>query len=130
MKSRRTVFAALSLGMVVAPAVLLMAQSGAATAQTAAPTAFARCNTCHGPNALPANKGPDLKGVFNRAIASESGYAYSDALKAKSSQRWTEANLNAFLTKPGDFANGTKMRTGVSDAAQRAEVIAYLKTLK
>ena len=37
------------------------------------------------------------------------GFPYSDALKAKSDDKWTYENLNHFIHKPKDFAPGTKM---------------------
>jgi cytochrome c len=108
-----------------------MTQTSAATAQSPGAEAFQKkCGTCHGPNAAPTIKGPELKGVYNRPIASLKGYAYSDALKAKSSFKWTEANLNSFLAKPRDWAPSTKMAVGVSDATQRAQIVQHLKTYK
>lgn len=85
-----------------------------------------QCKACHlSPIA------PPLKGVAGRSVATVPGFAfYSDALKAKSGQKWTDANLNAYLTSPPAWAPGTKMMLPVPDAANRANIIAYLKTLK
>lgn len=130
MNRRRKAFTALCLALVAAPALALVATSGADAQDSAADLFQKKCMTCHRPDAPAATHGPSLKGVFNRAIASESGYAYSDALKGKAGQRWTAANLDAFLTKPKDWAPGTKMLPSVSDPAQRAAMIDYLKTLK
>ena len=43
---------------------------------------------------------------------------------------WTDANLDAFLKGPADFAPGTKMFIQPLSDEDRAAVIEYLKTLK
>ena len=90
---------------------------------------FAKCMACHtiakgGANGI----GPNLSGVVGEAVASgRGGYAFSDALKGKGG-KWDEATLNEWLTSPSKFAAGTKMTfAGLTDAQQRADVIAYLK---
>jgi cytochrome c len=88
------------------------------------------CGTCHtftkgGANGL----GPNLYGVVGRKRASEPGFDYSAAMKAKAST-WTIDELNQFLTKPQAYAPGTAMAfPGYSRTNQRADVIAYLNTL-
>lgn len=129
MNRRRTVVTALSLGMAIVPAALLLA--GQAGAQGSGAELYTKkCNNCHRPDAPAATKGPDLKGVINRKVASVSDYAYSNGLQAKASERWTEANLNAYILKPRDWAPGTKMVPGVADDAERKAIIDHLKTLK
>jgi len=88
------------------------------------------CLACHsfekgGPN----KQGPNLWGIVNRPRASEAGYEYSPAMKAKSGP-WTFEDLDKFLTNPKDFVPGTKMGfNGFQRAQQRADVINYLHTL-
>lgn len=90
-----------------------------------------KCGSCHdftegGPNKV----GPNLYDVVERAIASHPGFAYSDALKAKSADKWTYQNLNDWLTSPKAWAPGTKMTyAGDKDDQDRANIIAYLSTL-
>ena len=89
-----------------------------------------RCGACHqtaSPKSGPA--APSLKGVYGRKIASLPDFSYSDALKAKGGV-WTEANLEAWLSGPSKFAPGTKMFAVVSNPADRALLIGYLKTAK
>jgi len=88
------------------------------------------CAACHnfqkgGPNGI----GPNLFGIVGRARASEPGFGYSDAMKAKGGE-WTIEDLNKFLTNPKEFVPGTKMNfPGFARGSQRADVIAYLNSL-
>lgn len=83
------------------------------------------CKGCHGVSIA-----PTLRGIINRPIASVTTFAgYSSALKAKSSETWTDANLHAFIAAPNTFAPGTMMTTSVPDAQQRTDLIAYLASL-
>lgn len=90
-----------------------------------------KCSACHslekgGPNKI----GPHLWDVVERPIASIGDFSYSDALKGKSGETWTYENLNAFLTKPKDFAPGTKMTfAGISKPEDRANLLLYLRSL-
>lgn len=105
-----------------------------ATATTAAtgerPASFAQCAVCHATEAGKNMVGPSLAGVFGRQAGTVAGYSYSAANK-DSHMTWDEASLDAYLTAPAKAMPGTKMAfAGMPDAAKRAEVIAYLKTLK
>jgi cytochrome c len=83
------------------------------------------CKGCHGVSIA-----PTLRGIINRPIASVQTFGgYSAALKGKQGETWTEANLNAFLTAPTQFAPGTLMTQTIPEAQRRADLIAYLATL-
>lgn len=88
------------------------------------------CMTCHtldknGPNKV----GPNLWGVVDRPRASHPGFDYSAAMKAKGG-KWTFEELDKFLTHPQGYIPGTKMTfTGFQNLNQRADIIAYLRTL-
>jgi cytochrome c len=90
-----------------------------------------KCTTCHtfdkgGPNRV----GPNLFGIADEAIAQGKGYTFSDALKGHQG-KWDVDALNQWLWKPQAFAKGTKMTfAGLPKAQDRANVIAYLETLK
>ncbi|MBL8587154.1 MAG: cytochrome c family protein [Methylobacteriaceae bacterium] len=88
------------------------------------------CAACHtfdkgGPNRV----GPNLYGVVTRPVASVAGFGYSDALKGKGGA-WSFEALDAFLTNPKAAVPNNKMAwAGEKDAAKRADIIVYLRSL-
>ena len=90
------------------------------------------CLQCHTFAKGEPNKiGPNLFGVMEENIASVPNYQFSQALASDKGQKWDPAKLNAWLFKPQDFAKGTKMTfPGLPKAQDRADVIAYLESLK
>jgi cytochrome c len=89
------------------------------------------CSACHVFDKDGANKtGPALYNVVERSIASHEGFAYSEGAKAKSTEKWTYDNLNAFLKAPKGYMPGTKMAFGgIKNDKKRADIIAYLASL-
>ena len=84
----------------------------------------ARCSACH---SLDANRiGPLHRGVFGRRAGSITDYDYSPAVK-RSSIVWSEKTLERWLADPERTIPGQKMAYQVSDSADRADVIAFLK---
>ena len=96
---------------------------------TAGKAAFAQCAACHaidGTNGA----GPSLKGVVGRKVGSFAGFRYSRAMKAVE-YSWDAAKLDAYLADPQTAIPGNVMPfSGLPDAKQRADVVAYLQTLK
>ena len=86
-----------------------------------------RCSLCHQIEGV--GQGPALKGVVGRKAASVEGFNYTTALKS-SGLTWTPANLDTFLIAPDRMVPGTTMPMTVPDAADRADLIAYLETQK
>jgi cytochrome c len=88
-----------------------------------------QCESCHNLGKGQGNKiGPNLYGVVGRPMASEPGFNYSAALKAKSGT-WTFDELNIWLTNPRTDIPGTAMLfTGIPSEKQRADVVAYLNS--
>jgi cytochrome c len=77
----------------------------------------------------PQNKvGPHLSGVFGRPTGTVAGASYSKAMTA-SGMTWNEQTLDAFLTEPTRVLPGTTMSARLPNPRDRADVIAYLKTL-
>jgi len=89
---------------------------------------FKKCAACHTINQGGANGvGPNLYATMGEAIAQgKGGFAFSDALKSKGGT-WDFDKMNAWLTSPRKFADGTKMTfAGLGNAQDRANVIVYL----
>lgn len=89
-----------------------------------------KCAACHTFDEGGANKiGPNLWNVVNRDVASKGGFSYSSALAGKDGN-WSYAALNTFLWKPKTNVPGTKMAfAGVKKTSERADLIAFLRTL-
>lgn len=91
---------------------------------------FAKCMACHQVVAGKNGIGPTLFQVSGRKAGTLPGYTYSPAMKA-SGLVWTPAALDTYLAKPMAKVPGTKMIfMGVPNPADRANLIAYLATLK
>lgn len=93
-----------------------------------------KCVACHTTEKGGANKtGPNLWDVVNRPLASHEGFGYSAAMKEFSqggSVKWDYEHLDKFLTSPKGFIKGTAMGfAGVKKTQERADLIAYLRTL-
>jgi len=74
--------------------------------------------------------GPNLYGVVGGPHDHEEGFNYSPALEKFKGQPWSYDALNTWLFKPAQYAPGTRMTfAGIPSAQQRADVIAYLRTL-
>jgi cytochrome c len=85
-----------------------------------------KCGICH---SLDASKiGPLQRGVVGRKAGSVEGYSYSPALKA-SGLTWDEATIDKWLVNPSALVPGTKMAFKLADAKERADIIAYLKSV-
>ena len=115
-----------------APEVPLGVLLASASAERGA-NAVKKCQSCHTfGEGEPDKQGPHLFDIVMRPEGSAPGFAYSDALLAHNAAGdvWTYENLNAFLTKPSDYAPGTKMNfAGVRTPEERADILAYLQTL-
>jgi cytochrome c len=82
------------------------------------------CMICH---SLDKNGvGPSHRNVFGRVAGSVANYNYSAVLKA-SNIVWNETTLDQWLANPQALVPGTKMIFSVSNAQDRADVIAFLK---
>jgi cytochrome c len=92
-----------------------------------------KCLACHTLlKDQPAKVGPNLWGVVGGPAAHMPGFRYSDAVLQAHDKgtAWTYENLDQFLTAPKMFLPGTAMGfAGLPLAADRADVIAYLRTL-
>lgn len=89
------------------------------------------CAACHtfdkgGPNRV----GPNLFGVVGAPQAHSGGFAYSEILKNLKGA-WSVEELNKWLFNPKAYAAGNKMAyAGMGKAKDRADLIAYMQSLK
>ncbi len=89
----------------------------------------AQCSACHsnlpGVNGI----GPSLAGVAGRKAGSLPGFHFTPALQG-SGLSWNADNFIQFLADPSKLVPGTAMTVTVPDATGRANLYAYLATLK
>jgi cytochrome c len=90
-----------------------------------------QCAACHtfekgGPNRV----GPNLYDIVGHERGTgRGGFNFSSAMKTKGGT-WTYDELNKFLANPRSYIPGTNMTfAGLSRDSQRADVIAYLRSL-
>ncbi len=118
--------------LVLAAAIASLSATPARAQDAAAgETVFKRqCGMCHavvpGKNMI----GPSLSGIIGRKAGTVPNFRYS-AANRDSGITWDAAQLEPYLTSPKAVIPGTTMvYVGQKDAQQRADLIAYLQTLK
>ena len=93
-------------------------------------TAFNKCAACHSIKDGENKIGPSLHGVVGRPSHSIDGFSYSEPMKAYN-VTWDAPTLDHYLADPRGVVPGTKMIfVGLKKDDERANVIAYLETLK
>ena len=89
-----------------------------------------QCGACHAVAAGRNLVGPSLFGIVGRHSGTVDGFRYSAANKA-ANVVWDPATLDKYLVNPKEMVPGTTMTfVGIKNDTQRADVIAYLATLK
>jgi len=123
MTSRSLLFAA------IFGALTLSAQ--AADLAKGADSFDANCAECHSvAKKIRNKKGPSLFGVVGRKAAGIDGADYSDAMKA-SGIVWTTDKIDAYITAPKSVVPGGTMKfKGLTDAKERADLVAFLTEQK
>jgi cytochrome c len=117
----------LGVAGLVTAATASAAQPDAALVWRGAQAYEARCGGCH---AVAAHRiGPLHAGVLGRRAGSAPGFDYSPALAA-SRIVWDTATLERWLTDPEAVIPGQRMGYRLGDAALRADIVAFLATLR
>jgi cytochrome c len=87
---------------------------------------FEDCAACHSVAAGQNGVGPSLHGVFDRKAGTLDDFRFSPAMK-RSGITWDAKTLDTFLTDPQKVVPANRMPyAGLPDAADRADLIAYL----
>ena len=88
---------------------------------------FKECAACHKLAAGANEVGPSLHGIFTRKAGELADFRYSPAMK-RSGVNWTPESLDKYLADPQAFIPANRMPyAGLSNAADRADLIAYLQ---
>ena len=97
---------------------------------TAGEKAYAsHCAVCHATTPGENKIGPSLAGIVGSKSGTVPGFNFSTAMK-EANVTWDDANLDKYLANPSGFVHGTKMFVNLPSETDRANVIAYLNTLK
>jgi cytochrome c len=91
---------------------------------------FRQCTVCHSDKPGENRVGPSLAGIVGEKAGEVPGFNFSKAMK-DSGIVWNDKTLNEYLEHPQQVVKGTRMAfPGLKNPKDRADVIAYLKTLK
>lgn len=124
------------IGRMMTVALLLTSASGTWAAEVSGDAVAGRvvfqriCQNCHSTEIGINKVGPSLWNVVGRQAATVQDFVYSEAMKSNKNV-WSTSTLDAYLTDPRGDVHGAKMFfKGLPEAKDRADVIAYLQTLK
>jgi len=111
------------------PWILLVAFDANAQDVAAGKQVYAQCAACHSIDGSH-GVGPSLQGVIGRQAGSAPGFRFSRAMKG-AGYPWDAKTLDAYIANPQGAVPGNVMPyAGLPDAKQRADLIAYLASLK
>ena len=114
----------------LAAAVLPGGVASAADAEAGARVFRTQCGACHVVEAGKNRVGPSMFGIVGRVSGTVEGFRYSAANK-DAHLTWTPEVLDKYLVNPRETIPGTTMAyVGLKNPTQRADLIAYLETLK
>jgi cytochrome c len=90
-----------------------------------------QCGVCHqgGDGDGGGGAGPSLRGVVGRKVGGDPNFGYTQSLM-DSKESWSVDGLGAFLADPNKTKPGTSMPISVKNDADRADLVAYLASLK
>lgn len=89
-----------------------------------------QCSACHSPLQARNGVGPSLFGIDGRMAGSAANFRYTQANR-DSGLVWDATTLDRYLQAPRQVVPGTAMSyAGLKGDTQRADLIAYLQSLK
>jgi cytochrome c len=116
-------------GVVIPKPASITAKLATADTQKGRTVFEGNCGRCHTTTPESHKVGPTLWGIVGRDKAALAGIRYSETLKAWSGV-WTYEDLNTYLYGPTLTTPGVLMEIGgIFDETERANLIAYLRTL-
>jgi cytochrome c len=124
MSSKNLIPSAAAVAMCVAIVCSVQAQDA-----TRGKILFDACAGCHGLEPRTDDQAPSLGGVVGRRAGTVPDFHYSSAMLSANFV-WDESRLEAFLADPQATVPGTRMGFSVADKGERADIVAYLKTLQ
>lgn len=117
-----------SIRLLAAAGVLALAASAHAQDAAAGKAVFAQCVACHSVDGTN-GAGPTLKGIVGSKSGEVAGFRFSRAMK-NAGITWDAKTLDAYIANPQTAIPGNVMPfSGLPDAKQRGDLIAYLATL-
>lgn len=123
----RTMLRVLAIGLGCAAAAARASGAAGGDAERGQQLYNSRCVGCH---SVDVNRvGPRHRGVVGRRAGSLPDYPYSPALAA-ADLLWDAVTLDRWLSDPQALFPGQKMNVRVTNAIDRADIIAYLRTLQ
>jgi cytochrome c len=111
-------------------ALALAIASAQAQDATRGKEVYETCIVCHKLQAQSTEDGPALIGIVGRKSGALDDFRYSRAIM-RASIVWDETTLDAYLADPQGYVVGMRMPFGgIADRTERADLIAFLKTLR
>jgi cytochrome c len=124
--------AALRVVVALTAAIIPFAVVGAACADgdpVRGEQLYADCIACHPVERDVHGIGPSLAGIIGRKAGEIAGYRYSGPLR-RSGLTWTAEALDTFIADPQASVPANRMPyAGMTNAAERADLIAYLQKI-
>ena len=115
---------------VIAVSLCIGILSAGAQDATRGKVVYEACIVCHKLDAKSTDQGPTLIGVIGRRSGALDDFRYSRAI-VRANFVWDESTLDAYLADPQSYVVGIRMPFGgIPDKTERADLIAYLKTLR
>jgi cytochrome c len=91
---------------------------------------YEACVVCHKLEPKSNEQGPTLIRIIGRRSGALDDFRYSRAI-LRANIVWDEVTLDAYLADPQAYIIGMRMPFGgIADKAERADLIAFLKTLR